>query len=94
MIFADGPVLRRKDLPELGALGPAVRPPEELADEAAFHIPECLTLPEDEREYIRRTLARFDSSVQRTAEALGISRKNLWEKRKKHGLLPTPENKG
>ncbi len=94
MIFADGPVLRRKDLPELGTLGPASQPPEEQADEAAFHIPKGLTLPEAEREYIRRTLARFDGGVQRTAEALGISRKNLWEKRKKYGLLPTPENKG
>jgi two-component system response regulator HydG len=55
--------------------------------EAAFPVPKGLTLAEAEGEYIRHTLAALDDNVQRAAESLGISRKNLWEKRKKHGLM-------
>ena len=39
---------------------------------------------------IRLTLEETDGDIQRAAEILGISRKNLWEKRKKYGLLPSP----
>jgi DNA-binding NtrC family response regulator len=46
-----------------------------------------MTLVEAEAEYIRMTLEATAGDVQRAAEILGISRKNLWEKRKKHGLL-------
>ncbi|MDH3571753.1 MAG: hypothetical protein OER89_16400 [Gemmatimonadota bacterium] len=35
---------------------------------------------------MRETLAAHDNQIQRSAETLGISRKNLWEKRKKYGL--------
>jgi two-component system response regulator AtoC len=84
MIFADGPELTPDDLPELGSL--EVADPDEI-DGDAFRVPRGLTLAEAEREYIRRTLDACDGSVQRTAENLGISRKNLWEKRKKYGLL-------
>ncbi len=45
-----------------------------------------LTLREAEREYIRDALSANGGRVQATADSLGISRKNLWEKRKKHGL--------
>jgi two-component system response regulator AtoC len=84
MIFVDGPELTPDDLPELGAL--EVAEPAEI-DGDAFRVPRGLTLAEAEKEYIRRTLDACDGSVQRTAETLGISRKNLWEKRKKYGLL-------
>ena len=50
-------------------------------------IPSGLTLKEVEKAYIRRTMEEYGGSVQGAAEVLGISRKNLWEKRKRHGLL-------
>ncbi len=86
MIFADGTELAPGDLPELGTVEVAAAAESPL-DGNAFAIPRGLTLAEAEREYIRRTLTECDGSVQRAAEMLGISRKNLWEKRKKHGLL-------
>ncbi|UCF40912.1 MAG: sigma-54-dependent Fis family transcriptional regulator [Gemmatimonadota bacterium] len=84
MIFADGPVLHPADLPELGGHELAL---DAVAPDAGFTLPKGLALTEVEKEYIRRTLAACDGSVERTAEVLGISRKNLWEKRKKYGLL-------
>lgn len=83
MIFADRQVLEESDLPPLGtALAPAV--PSGSSDE--FAIPKELSLADAEREYIRLTLNECDT-VQQASEILGISRKNLWEKRKKYGLL-------
>ena len=41
---------------------------------------------EFERNYLIRTLARFEGKKLKAAESLGISRKNLWEKLKMHGL--------
>ncbi len=85
MIFAEGPELTPEDLPELGSL--EVAQPTEALSPDAFQLPRGLTLADAEREYIRHTLEACDGSVQRAAESLGISRKNLWEKRKKYGLL-------
>ena len=84
MIFAEGPALDAKDLPELGTLQVTGAPPTATD---AFPIPKGLALADAEREYIRSTLAACDGKVERAAEVLGISRKNLWEKRKKYGLL-------
>jgi DNA-binding NtrC family response regulator len=84
MIFADGDELLESDLPELGAIEVAA---QRAANGDAFPISKGGTLVDAEREYIRHTLADCDGSVQRAAEVLGISRKNLWEKRKKYGLL-------
>jgi DNA-binding NtrC family response regulator len=84
-IFCRGPFITPEDLPALTAPTPG----SEMGPgdwEGAFPIPKGLTLPEAEAEYIRQALSDFDGNVQRTAESLGISRKNLWEKRKKHGL--------
>ncbi len=83
MIFADGQVLHRADLPELG--GEIVPAHPESVNE--FKVPKGRTLADAEKEYIRRTVAECGGSIQRAAEILGISRKNLWEKRKKYGLL-------
>lgn len=41
---------------------------------------------QSERHYIARTLEQFGGHLGQTAQALGISRKNLWEKMKKLGL--------
>ena len=82
LIFCEGPRLRRADLPELSQVEPATPAP----DSNGFRVDKGLTLVEAEREYIRLTLETTRGDVQRAAEILGISRKNLWEKRKKHGL--------
>jgi DNA-binding NtrC family response regulator len=46
---------------------------------------------EFERDYLVRTLARFDGKKMKAAESLGISRKNLWEKLRTHGLSDRDE---
>ncbi|OLD20759.1 MAG: hypothetical protein AUJ01_03690 [Acidobacteria bacterium 13_1_40CM_3_65_5] len=89
MIFTDGPVLKRSDFPPLGQRDPV---PARPRDTKTFGLPKGLTLVDAEREYIRLTLEATDGDIQRTAELLGISRKNLWEKRKKYGLLPSPSD--
>ncbi|HKW46125.1 MAG TPA: helix-turn-helix domain-containing protein, partial [Gemmatimonadaceae bacterium] len=53
----------------------------------AVSISRGLPLSEVEKEYIRQTLAHLEGDIQRAAESLGISRKSLWERRKRHGLL-------
>lgn len=50
-------------------------------------IPHGLTLEEVERRYIQATLDDLDGNVQATAERLGITRKVLWSRRRKLGLL-------
>jgi DNA-binding NtrC family response regulator len=45
-----------------------------------------LTLEEVEKRYIAEVLDRMRGKKSKAAEALGISRKNLLEKRKKYGL--------
>ena len=39
-----------------------------------------------EKEYLAAMLARFNGRVGLAAQALGISRKTLWEKSKRYGL--------
>jgi DNA-binding NtrC family response regulator len=91
MIFSDGPTLKTADLPPLGRLDRGARG---KSRPDRFQLPRGLSLAEAEREYIRHTLEDTGGDIQRAAEILGISRKNLWEKRKKYGLLadaPRPE---
>jgi DNA-binding NtrC family response regulator len=87
MIFTEGPLLKHSDLPPLN---PRDGSRAEVAERAEFWLPKGRTLAEAEREYIRLTLEHTEGDIQRAAELLGISRKNLWEKRKKYGLLPNP----
>jgi DNA-binding NtrC family response regulator len=89
LIFCEGSRLQRADLPKFGQLEPKVGVPTGNG----FNLDTGLTLVGAEREYIRLTLETTGGDVQRAAEILGISRKNLWEKRKKHGL-PTGGNRG
>ena len=84
LIFSDGPNLTKSDLPLLGQFDRGAR---SEASSDRFQLPRGLSLADAEREYIRLTLEATDGNVQRAAEILGISRKNLWEKRKKYGLL-------
>jgi DNA-binding NtrC family response regulator len=75
--------------PELLVAQDAVTPaPTEEATAAppssALRLEEFLR--EQERAYIQRTLARHDWQITTTAEALGISRKGLWERMKRLGI--------
>jgi len=82
LIFCEGTRLQPADLPRLAQLEPV-----EAGDSTgSFRLDPGLSLVQAEREYIRLTLQATGGDVQRSAEILGISRKNLWEKRKKHGL--------
>jgi DNA-binding NtrC family response regulator len=54
-------------------------------DAAASFRPLCVAQREYERQYILRALKLTKGKTQ-AAELLGISRKNLWEKMKLHGI--------
>jgi two-component system, NtrC family, response regulator AtoC len=81
LIFCPGPQLSREHLPKLSHLESAAAPAGN-----GFRLKPGLTLVEAEKAYIQLTLETTGGDIQRAAEMLGISRKNLWEKRKKHGL--------
>ena len=84
LIFADGEVLSAEHLPTLTAVeGPS---PNGHSPNGVG-IGRGLSLAEVEKEYIRQTIEHLDGDIQRAAESLGISRKSLWERRKRHGLL-------
>ncbi len=48
--------------------------------------PLVVALKEFEREYLNRVVSQFGGKRIQAAESLGISRKNLWEKLRAHGL--------
>ena len=48
-------------------------------------------LTQYEKQYIERVLAANSSHVTRAAEVLGISRKNMWERMKRHSIPRKPE---
>jgi DNA-binding NtrC family response regulator len=48
-------------------------------------------LKQFERAYLIRALAESDEKKGKAADALGISRKNLWEKLKMHGIVAAPD---
>ena len=53
---------------------------------AARRAFQAMDLDTTERQLIEETLAQHDWRIADSAAALGISRKNLWEKMRKHGL--------
>jgi len=76
-----------------GAAGPEFLEPEDFPENvraaapgAASPVAGLRTLEEVEREVIAATLEATHYQISRSAEALGISRKTLLEKRKKYGL--------
>lgn len=79
LIFAEGPHLKVEDLPD--AFERRSRP------RAAGGIPLGLTLRELEAKYIALTVDALDGRIGDAAESLGISRKSLWERRKRYGLM-------
>jgi two-component system response regulator HydG len=72
-----------------GAITAAALPAELLEKDEAYLAPAGATRPtlEDvERRYIQLTLRHAKGNQTRAAAILGISRKALWEKRKRYGL--------
>jgi two-component system, NtrC family, response regulator AtoC len=85
MIFSTG---RRLRIVEMGtdAPGPGAAPVGRGAGGGVL-IPRGLTLDEVEARYIEETLEELGGNVTAAAERLGVSRKVLWQRRKRHGLL-------
>ena len=77
MIFSKGPLL---EIGDLGTSAPAASPSN------AVPVPRGLTLDEVERLYIEATLRDVGGSINAAAAQLGVSRKVLWQRRKRHGI--------
>jgi len=59
--------------------------------QGAAMAPLGTALKQFERAYLIRTLAEFGEKKGKAAESLGISRKNLWEKLRVHGIGAAPQ---
>lgn len=83
MIFTDDDLIGGEDL----TLAPPGRLDDVQATEGAFQFPLGRALEDVEKAYIRRTLeTRTDDSYADIADDLGISKKTLWDKRKRYEL--------
>jgi DNA-binding NtrC family response regulator len=60
--------------------------PSRVVRRAPVMAPLGSALKQFERDYLIRVLAQFDGKKARAADSLGISRKNLWEKLRMHGI--------
>jgi two-component system response regulator AtoC len=92
LVFSRGREIGVQDLPTAIAGGVAT------ADTATPRtLSLSVALAEFEREYLLSTLAATDGKRARTAELLGISRKNLWEKLRQYNIVDpeaSPESVG
>ncbi len=83
MIFTNDNLIGEDDL----TLAPPGRLDDVRASDETFQFPLDHTLEEVEKDYIRQTLeARADDSYADIADDLGISKKTLWDKRKRYNL--------
>ena len=94
LVFSRGREIGVQDLPT--AIGAGAGGPKETTGEATARTLSA-ALSEFEREYLLATLEATDGVRGRTAEILGISRKNLWEKLRQHGIVdpttaPAPDS--
>ena len=82
--------------PELSGPGQVFETDEEsyISDDAGGlqKLPEAIQV--FEREYLLRALKIAEGKRTRAAHMLGISRKNLWQKLRRHGLLDFSPNGG
>jgi DNA-binding NtrC family response regulator len=81
VVLAHGSEIDLEHLPA-DVAGPRAEPP---ATDATFR-PLSVAAKEFEREYLLRALRLASGGKGHAAELLGISRKNLWEKLKSHGI--------
>jgi len=65
--------------------------PAVMRPQAAPMAPLGTAMKQFERAFLIRALTEFDDKKGKAAEALGISRKNLWEKLKLHGICASPD---
>jgi DNA-binding NtrC family response regulator len=80
-------VVERSALSGHGALVAAADlPPEVREQKGALWLERRPSLRELEKSYIQKVLAEVDGSQTRAAAVLGISRKALWEKRRRYGI--------
>ncbi len=77
LLNAGGTTLTADDLPS------TLVSPEQVAEGATSERP---TLDELEQRYVAFVLKETRGNQSRAAESLGISRKSLWEKRKRYGI--------
>jgi two-component system response regulator AtoC len=82
LIFSSGPVVKIAELAPTASPAPPT---------GTVGIPPGLTLEEVERLYIEATLRDLGGNVNAAAQQLGVSRKVLWQRRRRHGLM---EGKG
>jgi DNA-binding NtrC family response regulator len=88
MIFSTGPSLNVEPFLASAPVRPSeLRVPTPNGEGGARAVPLGLTLDEAERRYIEATLQATGGNVNEAAERLGVTRKVLWARRKKHGLL-------
>ncbi len=85
LVFSRGREIGLQDLPT--AIG---RGGQTDASDGAKPRTLSVALAEFEREYLLATLESTDGARARAAEILGISRKNLWEKLRQHGIVDSP----
>jgi two-component system response regulator AtoC len=85
LIFSKGDTLRVD--PFIPVLSAPQLDPEQSGADGGLVIPPGLTLDEVERRYIEATLEDVGGEVQEAARRLGVTRKVLWARRRKHGLL-------
>ena len=83
-IVSNGPLLDAEAFFGDGLVAQA--PAEGRSASLADYLMDC------ERDYLMRTLERFDGHMTRTAESLGITRKTLWEKCRRLGLRPRSDD--
>jgi DNA-binding NtrC family response regulator len=75
VILANGPTVRRRDLP-----------PEVISPASAIPVTGTLDLRTNERALIMKALEQFNGNRQRAAKALNISTVTLWRRMKEFGL--------
>lgn len=54
--------------------------------DAMFQVPQGMHIKDVQGEYVRQTLDFFEGNLEKAARSLGVSRKTLWEVRKKFNL--------
>jgi two-component system response regulator AtoC len=82
MIFTQGDYIDAHNL--------SIAPSDEMhapePDDGRFYFALGGSLEELEKEYILHTLKNLDTSYAEISDLLGISKKTLWEKRKRYNL--------
>jgi DNA-binding NtrC family response regulator len=86
MVLARGKEIDLEHLPEdIAGSRATTAAPSELPGKESLR-PLSVAMKEFEREYLLRALSLADHKRARAADLLGISRKNLWEKLRAHGI--------